>query len=359
MGSRLFKHLLLVTFIVLSFSVKAFKDDELFPDEKNTVEVFQSSAPNVVYVHRLATMKVKNQVGQRRLVSSGTGSGIIWDHQGHIVTNFHVIKGADALTITLGTMTVPASVVSSEPRKDLAVLQIKSQKALKAIKLLPLFELVQTRDLIVGQKAIAIGNPFGLDHSLTVGVISALNRQVPGVGGVSIRHMIQTDAAINPGNSGGPLLDSHGRLVGLNTAIFSNSGSSAGIGFAVPADDIQNIVPQLIQHGRVRLAGIGIQQASPDLARRQGIKKGVLIATILPHTPAARAGLKGITRDHWGRVHAGDVLTSVNGHSINTYDDFYNVLEQVNVGESINLTVNRQGKLIDYAIKTIDIAAIQ
>lgn len=359
MSCRLLKHLLLITSIFLSFSAKALNRADLLPDERNTIDVFESSAPNVVYVHRLATVKekVNNHAGQSNLVSSGTGSGIIWDHQGHIVTNFHVIKGADALTITIGTLTMPARVVASEPRKDIAVLQIKSQKALDKIKLLPSFELVQNSELLVGQKAIAIGNPYGLDHSLSVGVISALNRRVPGVGGVSIRNMIQTDAAINPGNSGGPLLDSHGRLLGLNTAIFSNSGSSAGIGFAVPADDLQHVVPQLIQHGRVRFAGIGIKQAATELAQKKGIKKGVLIADILPNTPAAKAGLRGITRDHWGRMHLGDVLTSVNGHSINTYDDFYSVLEQVNVGESISLTVDRQGKLIDHDIKTIDIAA--
>ena len=171
--------------------------------------------------------------------------------------------------------------------------------------------------------------------------------------------MIQTDAAINPGNSGGPLLDSHGRLIGLNTAIFSKSGAFAGIGFAVPADEIQKVVPQLIERGRVRLAGIGIQQAAPLFAQKKGIKKGVLIAGVLPHTPAEKAGLRCTMRDHWGRVRLGDVLTAVNGHSITNYDDFYSILEQVKIGDSINITVERQGKLIEHKIKTIDIAAIK
>ena len=347
----------LFTLISFSFSALAINFEALLPDEKNTIEIFQHSVSKVVYVHRLTTVKTNRHANQTNFVSSGTGSGIIWDHQGHIVTNFHVIKGADALTITMDKITMPARVIASEPRKDLAVLQVKSNKALEKIKLIPLFELVNNRDMVVGQKAIAIGNPFGLDHSLTVGVVSALNRQVPGVGGVNISHMIQTDAAINPGNSGGPLLDSQGGLLGLNTAIFSNSGSSAGIGFAVPAEEIQKVVSQLIQYGRIRFAGIGIKQASDDVAKRQGITKGVLIADILPYTPAARAGLKGMTRDHCGRMHLGDVLTAVNGHSIHNYNDFYMVLEQVNVGDLISLTVDRQGKLIDHDIKTIDIAA--
>lgn len=357
MSRRVLKHIICITAIFLSFSVLAVNLDELLPDERNTIGVFQASSSKVVYVHRLAKVKINHYSGQSKLVSSGTGSGIIWDHQGHIVTNYHVIKGADALTITIGTMTMPARIVASEPRKDIAVLQIKSAKALEKINLLSSFELVKNSELIVGQKAIAIGNPFGLDHSLTVGVISALNRPVMGIGGVTIRNMIQTDAAINPGNSGGPLLDSHGRLLGLNTAILSNSGSSAGIGFAVPADDIQNVVPQLIHHGHVQFPGIGIKQAAPEIALRKGIKKGVLIADILPHTPAARAGLRGTTRDHWGRMNLGDVVTAVNGHSITNYDDFYGVLERVKVGESISLTVDRKGRLLDHEIKTIDIAA--
>ena len=345
------------TAIFLSFSVLAVNLDELLPDERNTIEIFQTRSPHVVYVHRLTSVKVNMHSGQSKLASSGTGSGIIWDHQGHIVTNYHVVKGADAFHITLDKMTIPARIIASEPRKDIAVLQINSVKALEKIKLLPSFELVKNNELMVGQKAIAIGNPYGLQHSLTVGVISALNRPVMGIGGVTIHNMIQTDAAINPGNSGGPLLDSQGRLLGMNTAIISNSGSSAGIGFAVPADSLQDVVPQLIQHGRIKFAGIGIAEVSPQVAKRNGIKKGVLIADILPHSPAARAGLRGTIRDRWGRTQLGDVLTSVNGHSITNYDDLYSVLEQVKIGQSISLTVDRQGKLIDHELKTIDIAA--
>lgn len=272
------------------------------------------------------------------------------------MTNFHVINGADNLLVTIGKFTVPAKVIGAEPRKDIAVLAVTSPQALVLLKTYKPFEMARTSELLVGQKAIAIGNPFGLDHSLTVGVISALGRYVPGVGGVKIRDMIQTDASINPGNSGGPLLDSSGRLIGLNTIIFSQSGTSAGIGFAVPADDIARAVQQIIKHGRVVLAGIGIKRATPSFAERLGIKKGVLIASVFPHTPAAAAGLRGTQRNGWGRTIPGDVVVSLNGYPIENYDSMYNLLTEIGVGDKINITLLRKGKPINYTIKTIDIA---
>lgn len=329
--------------------------DELLPNERNTVEIFQKFSPKVVYVHRLAN--VVNHSYERMQISAGAGSGIIWDNQGHIVTNFHVINGADNLAVSIGKLTVPARVIGAEPRKDIAVLAIKSPKALALLKSYAPFELARTNELLVGQKTIAIGNPFGLDHSLTVGVISALGRQVPGAGGVTIRDMVQTDTSINPGNSGGPLLDSKGRLIGLNTAIYSNSGSSAGVGFAVPADDIARIVPQLIKNGRVMLAGIGIQRVEANVAQRLGVKKGILVADVLPRSPAAFAGLQGTVRDSWGRLHLGDVIVALNGHPVDNYDVLYNLLTDIKVGEQITLTVLRQSKRLNYKMKTIDIAA--
>ena len=212
---------------VLAFPGYSVNVNTLLPDEQNTVEVFQKASPKVVYVHRLATV-TNHRSSKKMQVPDGAGSGIIWDGKGHIVTNYHVIKGADKLAITLGNMTVPAKVIGAEPRKDIAVLQINSIHALSFLKSFKPFEIVNLTDLMVGQKAIAIGNPYGLDHSLSKGVISALGRQVPGIGGVTIRNMIQTDTPINPGNSGGPLLNSSGQLIGLNTMIFSRSGSSAG-----------------------------------------------------------------------------------------------------------------------------------
>lgn len=329
--------------------------DNLLPSERNTVEIFQKYSPNVVFVHRLAT--VLNQSYERMQVPAGSGSGIIWDREGHIVTNFHVIIGADNLAVSVGKLTVPVKVIGAEPRKDLAVLAIKSPQALELLKSYTPFELVPLNELIVGQKTIAIGNPFGLDHSLTVGVISALGRKVPGVGGVAIRDMIQTDASVNPGNSGGPLLDSRGRLIGLNTAIYSNSGSSAGVGFAVPADDIARIVPQIIKNGRVILSGIGIHAVEMNVSRRLGIKQGILIDEVLPHTPAASAGLRGTLRDSSGRINLGDIIVALNGHPVESYDALYNFLTDIKVGEQINLTVIRSGKKLDFTMRTIDIAA--
>jgi S1-C subfamily serine protease len=328
--------------------------DELLPNERNTVDVFRKASPKVVYVHRMAFV---NHSYKRQEVPAGTGSGIIWDAQGHVVTNFHVINGADKLAISIGNMTVPAKVIGAEPRKDIAVLAVTSPKALALLKSYVPFKMAHTHELLVGQKAIAIGNPFGLDHTLTVGVISALGRQVPGVGGLKIRDMVQTDAAINPGNSGGPLLDSAGRLIGMNSVIFSQSGSSAGIGFAVPADDISRIVTQIIKHGRVVLAGIGILPVKPSVAGRLGVDKGILISKILPHTPAAKAGLKITHRNTWGHMIKGDEIVALNGHDVANYGVLYNLLTDVNVGDQINLTLRRNGRRIKVAMRTIDIAA--
>jgi S1-C subfamily serine protease len=329
--------------------------DELLPNEKNTVEIFQKYAPKVIYVHRLTT--VMNKAYKPTQVPAGSGSGIIWDAQGHIVTNFHVIKGADNLSISIGKLTVPAKVIGAEPRKDIAVLAIKSPKALELLKSFVPFELARTDELMVGQKTIAIGNPFGLDHSLSVGVISALGRKVPGAGGVTIREMIQTDTSINPGNSGGPLLDSKGRLIGLNTAIFSSSGSSAGVGFAVPASDIARLVPQIIKNGRVILSGIGIQWVGPVVSKNLGVAKGILVGTVIPHTPAAVAGLRGTYRDNWGHWHLGDIIVALNDHPIKNYDALYYFLANIDVGAGIKVTVLRQGQKLNFRMKTIDIAA--
>lgn len=346
--------------IILSFTLvsQAFSLnlDSLLPDERNTIEIFQKSAPKVVYVHRLAT--VTNHSYQKMNIPDGAGSGIIWDDKGHIVTNFHVIKGADDLAVTLGNMTVPVKIIGTEPRKDIAVLEIRNPQALEKLKSYKPFEIVRIADLIVGQKAIAIGNPFGLDHSLSTGVISALGRQVPGIGGVTIRNMIQTDTPINPGNSGGPLLNSAGQLIGMNAMIYSRSGASAGIGFAVPAEDIERVVSQIIQHGRVVLSGIGIQRVEPNLAYRLGIRKGILIADVLPGTPAAIAQLRGTSRDQWGRIILGDTIVAVNAHPVENYDALYNILTDIKVGEQITVTIQRGNKQKDIKLKTIDIAAL-
>lgn len=328
--------------------------DTLLPNERNNVEIFQKFSPKVVYVHRLANADSRS--GSAAKVNAGAGSGIIWDDKGHIVTNYHVIKGAQNLAISFGKLTVSAKVIGTEPRKDIAVLKVSAPKALDLLKSYTPFEIIHSRDLLVGQKALAIGNPFGLDHSLTIGVISALGREVPGAGGVTIREMIQTDASINPGNSGGPLLDSKGRLIGLNTVIYSNTGSSAGIGFAVPADDIERIVPQIIKNGRVVLAGIGIQRIEPGVAERLGVKKGILIAETLSGTPASHAGLRGTYRDNRGHISLGDIIVALNGHPVKNYDALYNLLTDIKVSDQVTVSVLRHGKLLNYKMKTIDIA---
>ncbi len=192
---------------------------------------------------------------------------------------------------------------------------------------------------MVGQKALAIGNPFGFDHSLTVGVISALGRQVPGVGGVTIHDMIQTDASINPGNSGGPLLDSMGRLIGMNTAIFSESGSSAGVGFAVPGNEIEHIVNQIIKNGRVKLAGIGFQPVRPSIAQHFGVTRGILVAEVMPNTPAAKAGLRGTYRDGLRRIVLGDIVIGINGHPVKNYDELYHLLSSIEIGKKVKMTI--------------------
>jgi S1-C subfamily serine protease len=330
--------------------------DTLLPDERNTVSIFQAASPKVVYVHRLTT--VTSHSLQKIQVPDGAGSGIIWDNKGHIITNFHVIHGAQKLAVTIGNMTVPAKVLGAEPRKDIAILEIKSPQALNLLKTYQPFDIVHLNDLIVGQKAIAIGNPYGLDHSLSKGVISALGRKVPGIGGVTIHNMIQTDTPINPGNSGGPLLNSAGQLVGLNTMIYSKTGSSAGIGFAVPADDIVRVASQIINHGRVVLSGIGIQRVDPHIAQRLGINKGVLIADVIPNTPAQQMHLHGTHRDAWGRIVLGDVIIAINAHPVPNYDVLYNMLTEIKVGEQVTVSIQRGNKQMDVKLKTIDIAAL-
>lgn len=346
--------LTLLIFLMPYVTLHANSSDDLLPSEKNTIDIFQQATKKVVYVQRLKTIINRRE---HMNVSAGTGSAIIWDKAGHVVTNYHVIKGADKLLVNVGDQLVTAKVIGAEPRKDLAVLQIQSPKVLETLKSYQPFELAPTHHLVVGQKTLAIGNPFGLDHTLTTGVISAVGREFPGVGGVSIHDAIQTDATINPGNSGGPLLDSHGRLIGLNTAIFSQTGESAGIGFAVPADDINRVVTQIIQHGRVVLAGIGIQRADAEQSKRLGVNKGILIAKVLPNTPAAKAGFVVTSRDKWGHTRLGDVIVSINDQPVYDYDVFYNILNKVGVGEEISVTVMRNGHKINHKMKTIDIAS--
>ncbi|HET6374343.1 MAG TPA: trypsin-like peptidase domain-containing protein, partial [Candidatus Polarisedimenticolia bacterium] len=267
-------------------------------------------------------------------IPQGSGSGFIWDREGHIVTNYHVIEGGDRFSVTLADQSDwEAEVTGVAPDKDLAVLKIKAPRD----KLKPLTP-GDSSTLVVGQAVLAVGNPFGLDHSLTVGVVSALGRELGSPNGRTIRDVIQTDAAINPGNSGGPLLDSRGLLIGINSAIYSPSGAFAGIGFAVPVDTVRRLVPQIIEHGRPIQAGIGISLLSERQSARLGLK-GVVIYRVAPNSPASRAGLTGIGTDRQGRPVLGDSIVAAGGVPVKSSDDLLHVFEGVGVGGTVELTV--------------------
>ncbi|HQQ77875.1 MAG TPA: trypsin-like peptidase domain-containing protein [Thermoanaerobaculia bacterium] len=312
---------------------------DLASDEKATIELFERCSPSVVYITSLARRPVS--FFEMTEVPQGSGSGFVWDRQGHIVTNFHVIQDASSLVVTLADQSDwKATVVGVEPDKDLAVLRIGAPEA----KLPPI--LVGTsRDLKVGQKVFAIGNPFGLDETLTTGIVSALGRTIESVTGRKIQGVVQTDAAINPGNSGGPLLDSAGRLIGVNTQIASPSGASAGIGFAVPADTVNEVVPQLIAHGRVIRPRLGITPAQEGVVRRLGLT-GVLVLEVQEGTGAAKAGLRGTRRERDGSIALGDVVVGVAGKRVASYDDLVSALEKQKIGDTVPVRVLRDGREI-------------
>jgi S1-C subfamily serine protease len=315
-------------------------------DERNTIAVFRDLAPSTVFVTQKRV--VVDFWGGAEEVPAGSGSGFVWDTAGHVVTNFHVVKDAEALSVTFqGQQTFDAKVVGAEPRKDVAVLKIEAPASL-----LKPVRVGRHADLEVGQKAIAIGNPFGLDHTLTTGIISALGRQMQGIGGVTIRDMIQTDAAINPGNSGGPLLDSQGQLIGMNTMIFSKSGSSAGIGFAVPVSTIGRVVPQIIKSGKAEQLGLGIQiDPMRRLERRLGLR-GVAVLAVSPDSPAAKAGLRGASRSALGLT-MGDVIVGIDGKKVEDYDELYNALDQRHAGDVVEVKVMREEKLVTLKLPVI------
>lgn len=314
----------------------------LGPQEKRTIDVFRRASPSVVFITTLQVSARRSLFGPRdaMAIPRGTGSGFVWDEQGHIVTNYHVIREGDAARVRLSNQReYAARLVGEAPEQDLAVLKITSKE--------PLVPLPRGRSgsLQVGQHVLAIGNPFGLDHTLSTGVISGLGREIKSLAGRPIQGVIQTDAAINPGNSGGPLLDSSGRLIGINTAIYSPSGASAGIGFAVPVDTVLRIVPQLIEHGRVIRPQIGIQIAESHIARQIGVK-GVLILGVISGTPAAKAGLQGPRRNGLtGDLIVGDVIVSLNGKPIAEPNDLFRILDRHTVGDTVKLGLSRDGKI--------------
>lgn len=316
----------------------------LAEDEKNTIEIFRNAAPSVVYITSIAVRRDFFSLNVYEM-PQGTGSGFIWDKQGRVVTNYHVISDANRLEVTLADhSTWKAALVGVAPDRDLAVLQISAP----AEKLHPI-AIGESNNLLVGQKVFAIGNPFGLDQTLTTGVVSALGREIKSVTGRTIHDVIQTDAAINPGNSGGPLLDSAGRLIGVNTAIYSPSGASSGIGFAVPVGEVNRVVPQIISKGKLIRPGLGITLANPRLARELGLE-GLIVLKVLPGSSAAEAGLRGVTQVREGLV-VGDIILAVNGKTVADGESLRDELERYEIGQSVTLTLMRDTGRVEVPVR--------
>lgn len=333
-------------FLVLTFPVFG-NDSRLLEVEKKTIELYRKSLPSVVNVsNRQVARDFFNGDVE---VPAGAGSGFVWDLAGHIVTNFHVVQGGSSFVVTFHNdpKQYKAKLVGTEPKKDIAVLKlIELPKALSPITV------GVSKDLLVGQMTLAIGSPFGLDHTLTTGVVSALGRKIDGIGGVKIHDMIQTDAAINMGNSGGPLMNSSGELIGMNTIIFSTSGSSAGLGFAVPVDTIKMIAPQLIQHGKVIRPGLGLSIVPEKMRHHMRVEeKGVIISYLDETGPAAKAGLRGMSQDRLGRIYLGDIITKIDDKDVAELDDLYHLLDNYKIGDEVTVTYKREGKTLTTKLK--------
>lgn len=312
---------------------------DLAEDERATIDIFEARRDSVVSIsttERVVDLFTRDAYN----VPRGTGSGFVWDDRGHIVTNAHVVENASSAIVRLADgRAYRASVVGVDPNNDLAVLRVGVGRGRPE----PI-PIGTSDDLQVGQKVLAVGNPFGLDWTLTTGIISALDRELPSERGGVIRELIQTDAAINPGNSGGPLIDSAGRLIGVNTAIFSPSGSSAGIGFAVPVDTVNRVVPQLIASGQYRppSLGISIDPRTDEMVRRMGLS-GVLILGVTPGSAAERAGLKPARLSRDGSIVPGDLITGLGEMAVDSVSDLRAALDRHRPGEEVELQVWRSG----------------
>jgi len=318
---------------------------ELADYEKSTIAIFNATAPSVAYL--FTEIAVSGFFGGDR-VRQGTGSGFLWDTRGHVVTNYHVLEGAREIRIRLDSgEAIPAAFVGGSPDHDLAVVRLRRRVAdIRPIRI------GTSRDLRVGQAVFAIGNPFGLTRTLTTGVISALDRRLPVAGGREVRGVIQTDAAINPGNSGGPLVDSAGLLIGVNTAIISGSGSSAGIGFAVPVDVVNRVVPQLITKGKVPRPGIGIVLLDEQAAASLDIV-GAAIESVLPGSEADRSGLRGI--DYRNR-RLGDIIVSADDKPVTSNEEFVRILQDFEIGQRIKMGIRRGDRVHTVEVTVMDIS---
>ncbi len=330
---------------------------DLADSEKTTIALFERASPSVVHVFAQSAaqdrglLDIENE-GEDSGGGTQTGTGFVWDGAGHIVTNTHVVQaaaqsgGSVSVRLSSGEV-VSATLVGMAPSYDLAVLRLG-----RTTRLPPPLAIGTSADLKVGQSTFAIGNPFGLDHTLTTGVVSAVRRRMPTSEGRELSGVIQTDAAINPGNSGGPLLDSAGRLIGVNTAIVSPSGASAGIGFAIPVDVVNRVVPELIRAGRVRNPGIGIIAGQEATAARLGID-GVVVLRVLRGSPAAQAGLRGVD-SQTGTI--GDVIVSAEGQEVHRLADLTAAIGQAGLGATVELGVLRNGQIRRVRVGTTDVA---
>jgi len=317
-------------------------------DEANSTEVFSKASPAVVYVTNTALRRNIFSLNAQE-IPQGAGTGFIWDDSGLVVTNFHVIAGAHKLTVTRQDRSEHnAEVIGLAPEKDLAVLRIKNPP--DNLVTLPLGD---SSELSVGRKVLAIGNPFGLDTTLTTGIVSALGREIQAPDSRRIRGVIQTDAAINPGNSGGPLLNSLGQLIGVNTAIYSPSGASAGIGFAIPVNTVKEVVPQLISYGRVLRPMIGVELASDRWVQRYNIE-GVPVVQAYPGLPAANAGIVGAYRGRRGEVVLGDIILAVDGTPVRSNSDYFDALEKFSPGDTVTILTRRGKETVSYQVKVIE-----
>lgn len=342
---------------ILVFSVNfgfsyASESTMLLENEKNTINVFDESVKSVVHISNIRIARTGWFDQEAMEIPTGAGSGFVWDDSGHIVTNYHVISNGDSFTVRFhkDPKEYQAKFVGGEPKKDIAVLKlIDFPKKLYPIKI------GTSNNLRVGQKALAIGNPFGLDHTITTGIISALERKIQGFGNVKIYGMIQTDCSINPGNSGGPLLSSSGNLIGMNTMIYSPSGSSAGVGFAVPVDTINRYASQIIKYGKVTRPGLGVGIFSQYYNSYFGIEEGIIVKSVVPGSPAEAAGIEGLKINKMREYKLGDVIQSIDGKKVNSFDDIYNVLGDYKAGESVQVGILRDGKTIQLKIKLMSV----
>ena len=317
-------------------------------DEQNNIEVYKALSPGVAFI--TSTSYQQDLFGGVE-EGKGSGSGSVIDNQGHILTNYHVIEDAQKLTVSLGGDKVyAAKVVGSDPDTDLAVIQIEPPK--EGLTVVPLGD---SNQLSVGQKVLAIGNPFGLDRTLTTGVISGLQRPIRARNNRSIEGAIQTDASINPGNSGGPLLDKYGKMIGINSQILSPAGGSVGVGFAIPVSIAKRVIPQLIQFGEVRRPKLGIDGVSVEKLQEQGLSlpldKGLLVRSVLAGSSTQMAGIRGLSQDASGDVVLGDIVTSIDGEKMNDLDDLYRYLDKKQIGDTVQIELYRNGKTLTIPVK--------